>query len=109
MSRILEQLKEHLADGLKAESIEQAVVFRLIDEFADMEEKRYAMLRKDKKLTFGKYRGYTVKELALTEIGTTYCSWLLGQTWFVEKNSHLVDEIKELGIKAAKFKRTPLS
>ena len=108
MSRILEQLKEHLADGLKAESIEQAVVFRLIDEFADMEEKRYAMLRKDKKLTFGKYRGYTVKELALTEKGATYCAWLLSQTWFVEKNSHLVDEIKELGIKPAKFKRTPL-
>jgi len=108
MSRVLEDLKENIREGLITEAIDTDIVFGLIDEFAAMEEKRYAAMRKDKKLTFGKYRGYTVKELALSEKGAAYCSWLLSQTWFVEKNSHLVDEIKELNIKPAKFKRTPL-
>jgi hypothetical protein len=108
MSRILEQLKGHIFEGLTANGIDSEIVNHLIDEFAALEDKKYQALRKDKKFTFGKYRGYTVKELGITDKGKEYLSWILGQTWFVENNSHLVEEIKELGIKPKKFKRTPL-
>lgn len=80
----------------------------MIDEFNEIEQKKFKQLKKDNKITFGRYRGYTPKELALTEKGKDYLSWLLTQDWMMEKRSDLVEHIKELGIKKKSLKRTPL-
>ena len=108
MPRIIDELKVYLAEQMMSQGIDSTQVIAMIDLFAEEEQKKYDELKKDRKLSFGKYRGYTVRELALTQKGKDYLSWLLGQGWFVEKNKTLVEEIGELGIKKKSFKRTPL-
>ena len=104
--RVLDELKDYLLTQADVDA--DNPVFAHIDAFAENEEKKYEALRKDKKLSFGRYRGYTVKELSVSEKGREYLGWLVSQTWFIQKNQHLVDEINELGIKPKKYKRTPL-
>ncbi len=80
-----------------------------IDEYMENEKKEYNNNKQNGKLTFGKYRGYSVKELALTEKGKEYLQWLLAQTFFtVDKFPDLHKELNDLKIKKKKTKLTPL-
>jgi hypothetical protein len=80
-----------------------------IDEYLENEKKEYENNRQNGKLTFGKYRGYSIKELALTEKGKDYLQWLLAQAFFTEdKFSDLHKELKELKIKKKKTKLASL-
>jgi len=80
-----------------------------IDEYLENEKKEYNNNKQNGKLTFGKYRGYSIKELALTQKGKEYLEWLMSQTFFTEdKFSDLHKELKELKIKKKKSKLTPL-
>ena len=80
-----------------------------IDEYMQNEKKEYDSNKQNGKLTFGKYRGYSIKELALTQKGKEYLEWLMAQTFFSEeKFPDLHKELKELKIKKKKTKLTPL-
>ena len=105
-----EQLKHYISRHFENDNdtIDATTLDSLIEEFAQIKKAEYDKLKADRKLSFGKYRGYTVKELSASEKGREYLSWLLGQTWFAERNSILVDEIRKLGIKRKKFNRTLL-
>ena len=103
--RVIQDLVEFLTEKMPTTFDEVKV---LIQEFEVQEQAKYTDMKKDNKLTFGKYRGYTPKELALTEKGKEYLSWLLTQDWVLEKRESLVVQIKELGIKKKSLKRTPL-
>jgi hypothetical protein len=80
-----------------------------IDEYMENEKKEYDSNKQNGKLTFGKYRGYSIKELSLTQKGKEYLEWLMSQTFFTEdKFSDLHKELKELKIKKKKTKLAPL-
>ena len=49
-----------------------------IEDYAEKDREQYQKNKENKALTFGKYRGYTVKELSLTMKGKDYLGWLLG-------------------------------
>lgn len=79
-----------------------------IDKFAEEETKKYREAKRDGKLTFGKYRGYTVKELNLTDKGKDYLQWLITQQWVKDSKPHIIEEVTSLGVRPKQFKRTPL-
>ena len=107
--RVLEELKTYLNDAMIMDGHDNLQdVLKYINDFASIEKSKYEALKKDNKLTFGKWRGYTPKELNMTEKGRDYLSWLLSQDWIVESRQDLVKEITSIGIKKKSFKKTPL-
>jgi hypothetical protein len=71
-----------------------------IQAYIETEQKAYESNKSNGKLTFGKYRGYSVKELSLTIKGKDYLQWLMSQTFFTsEKFPDLYKELNELKIK----------
>ena len=80
-----------------------------IDEYMENEKREYDNNKSNGKITFGKYKGYSVKELALSEKGKDYLQWLMAQTFFTEdKFPDLHKELRELKIKKKKTKLAPL-
>lgn len=80
-----------------------------IKAYIEKEQESYSKNKENKALTFGKYKGYTVKELSLTPKGKDYIQWLLNQQWFTEdKFSSLYEEIKALNIKKKPVKKATL-
>lgn len=79
-----------------------------IDAFAEKSYQEYKQNQADGKITWGKYKGYTVKELNMTDKGKSYLQWMMGQDWVKQNKPHVIDEIKGLGIRPKTFKRVPL-
>ena len=80
-----------------------------IQAYIETEQKAYESNKSNGKLTFGKYRGYSVKELSLTIKGKDYLQWLMSQTFFTsEKFPDLYKELDNLKIKKKTTKLAPL-
>jgi hypothetical protein len=80
-----------------------------ITSYIEAEQKVYTDNKSNGKITFGKYKGYSVKELALTAKGKDYLQWLMSQTFFTEdKFPDLYNQLKELKIKKKATKLAPL-
>jgi hypothetical protein len=77
--------------------------------YIEEDSKAYRALKDDGKISFGKWRGYSIAELAQTSKGLDYISWLLSQAFFEEsKFPALFADIKRLNIKKKVTKKTPL-
>lgn len=87
-----------------------AEIMAFIDNYAAENEQEYKKLRANGQLSFGKFRGYSIKELCLTPKGIDYVQWLLSCGWFTEdKYEALHADIKECGVTKKKAsKRAPL-
>lgn len=82
---------------------------QFIQEYIETEQKAYDNNKSNGKITFGKYKGYSVKELSLTVKGKEYLQWLMAQTFFTEdKFRDLYKELNELKIKKKATKLAPL-
>ena len=85
-------------------------VTTFIQDYIATEQASYTKNKENKALTWGKYAGYTIKELCLTEKGKSYVEWLLSQAFFTEdKFGDLIAECKALGIKKKVQKKAPLN
>ena len=74
-----------------------------IEDYIKENKKEYRDNRDSGKLTFGKYKGYEISELAQTEKGKDYLQWLMAQSFFSEdKFTCYHNKLKELGIKKKK-------
>lgn len=74
-----------------------------IEDYAEKDREQYQKNKENKALTFGKYKGYTVKELSLTMKGKDYLGWLLNQTWCTEdKFGYIHDECAKYKISKKK-------
>lgn len=74
------------------------------------EKAEYKDNKKDNKLTFGKFKGYSILELSTLEKGKDYLQWVLSQTWVDdEKWAWFRDECKRLKVVKKTTKRLPLS
>ena len=67
-------------------------VLNFIDTYIADEQKQYEKNKQDKALTFGKFAGYSVKELSTTVKGKSYLSWLLSQSWCDEEKFGWIHE-----------------
>ena len=66
-----------------------------IKEYILEQNKQYKKNVQDGKISFGKYKGFSVKELSGLEKGLDYLGWLLKQQWFSEdKFGSLYDAIR---------------
>ena len=75
-------------------------VFKFLQEYIETEQKFYKANKKDNKLTFGKFSGYSIKEVAASEKGKSYLEWMMSQSWFTaEKFPEHYEELKRLKIK----------
>lgn len=96
----LEKLKESLA--IQFPELDKNVSEFISEYIEDVKEKKRE-LRGDGKLSFGKYKGMLPKELAKTEAGHSYLTWLFSQQYFTQdKFGELYDTLVELGIKKKK-------
>ena len=96
IQRLLEHLGEKFED---ISTITGSDVYQAIEEYKAEEDEKYQKLKQEGKITFGKYKGYSVKEMTRTMKGKDYLRWLLQQTWFTEKFTDLVEQIEAQGIK----------
>ena len=91
-------------------SADASTIMTFITEYADEEAKKYEQNKANNAITWGKYKGYTPKELSLTEKGKDYLAWCLSQTWMTDdKFGSFIAECSKLGIKKKIIKRVPLN
>jgi len=98
----LKQLRHELKTEMDHDIMTTEDMLNYIDNFIEIEEAKYDKLKGKKALTFGKFKGFTVKEVAKTAKGKQYLTWLLGQAWCSEDKAHfkyIHDGCKELNIK----------
>jgi len=74
-------------------------VIEEIKAYKKTQDTEYKKLKSELKLTFGKYKNFKIEELVKIDKGRSYLEWLLKQSWFVEKNEDLVEEMARHGIK----------
>jgi uncharacterized protein (DUF3820 family) len=76
-----------------------ADLYQGILDYKTEQDEQYKKLKTENKVTFGKYRGFSIRELTSTLKGKEYCRWLLKQDWFTEKFTDLIEEMEKYGIK----------
>jgi len=96
LQKLLNHLDEKFLDISKHTAQD---VIDEIETYRAQKDEEYKKLKKENKLLFGKYKGYTIEELTKTLKGKDYCRWLLKQAWFDEKFNDLIEEMAKYGIK----------
>lgn len=98
----LQQLLNHLDTAfpdLNSSEITGKQIYDEILNFKNLEDEKYKALKTERRVTFGKFKGFTISELCKTPKGKDYCRWLLSQSWFTEKFTDLIEDIQKEGIK----------
>ena len=101
----LRKLKESIIEEFptidqEGHNVTADALLLFIDEYISIDQKQYEKNKANKALTFGKWKGFTVKELSVSEKGNSYLEWLLSQTWCDEsKFGYIHEECKALNIK----------
>ena len=95
-----EQLLTHIP--LDTMTTEQMVIVDYLDTQINEQKAEYKLNKDSNKMTFGRYSGYTIKEIVKCPSGkgTGYLEWLLCQSFFTEdKYPDLFTQLKECKIK----------
>jgi len=88
----LNKLVEAINQDFDLEGNSASELLNFIENYAEKDREQYQKNKENKALTFGKYKGYTVKELSLTMKGKDYLGWLLNQTWCSEEKFGYIHE-----------------
>ena len=101
------KFRSSLLEAFPDIAVENEEIYNFVEKYIEDQQKEFKQNKGANKLSFGKYAGYSISELALTDKGKSYLEWLVGQSFFTpEKFPEYYDEIKRLKIK--KKTRTPL-
>jgi len=94
LTKLIEDLEAvHTYNGLADPA--KAVV-DWIRNYVNEKNKEFTANRDSNKITFGKYKGQTVEQVAKLDKGLDYLSWILKQTWFSpDKFTNLHAQITE--------------
>ena len=95
IQRLIENLGEKFED---ISMVTGSEIYQAVEDFKKDEDDKYQKLKQEGKITFGKYKGYTIAEMQRTSKGKDYLRWLLQQTWFTEKFTDLVEQIEAIPI-----------
>ena len=95
LTKLVEDLEAvHTYDGLADPA--KAIV-DWIRNYANEKNKEFLANRESGKITFGKYKGQTIEQVAKLDKGLDYLGWILRQTWFnSDKFPALYAQIKEV-------------
>lgn len=70
-------------------------IIQFINDYIDAKTKEYKTNVESNRITFGKWKGLTVKEVCASDKGKDYLKWLLKQQWFTEdKNPNLFEDLR---------------
>ena len=107
----IKQLRETLVEKMIVNpDISVSGIMDSIDEFITEQDNQYQKNKDNKALTFGKWKGFTIKELSVSDKGKSYLEWLLSQQWCDEqKFGYIHEECKALNIKKKVQKRPVLN
>jgi hypothetical protein len=102
-------IEEFPTIDMEGDSTSSIRLLEFIDKYIEEDQAAYQKNKANKALTFGKWKGFTVKELSVSEKGASYLSWLLSQTWCDEsKFGYIHEECKALNIKKKAHRRAKL-
>ena len=90
-----------LQEGLKKFTDDDKAIdiISYVNDFIDEQTAQYKQNKENNCLTFGKWKGFTMKEMAANEKGKSYIKWLLAQTWFSEdKFEDLFNDMRQCGL-----------
>ena len=74
-------------------------VLEYVNDFIAEQQKQYKDNKESRCLTFGKWKGFSMKEMADDDKGRSYIQWLIKQTWFTEdKFEDLFDDMRTHGL-----------
>ena len=105
----LNKFKIALLEKFPDFKVENEEIYNFVETYIADQQREFKQNKSGNKLSFGKYVGYSISELALTSKGYEYIQWLTQQAWFnEEKYPNEFAELKKLGIKKKSVKRTPL-
>ena len=99
LTKMIEDLEAvHTYDGLADPA---RTIVDWLRNYVNEKTKEFKVNRESGKLTFGKYKGQTVGQVANLDKGLDYLGWILKQTWFSsDKFPSLHAQIKEVLKKA---------
>ena len=70
---------------------------------------KYNKNKQEHRLTFGKYKGFTIEEMSRNERTRNYLSWLLSNNWMTEdKFPYIYSECEKFNIKKNSHRKPPL-
>ena len=104
LRNLIEKLEDKFPDDT------EHPIMKFIVEYTAEEAKKYDDNKSKGEIHWGKFKGYTPKELSLTDKGKDYLGWCLSQTWLTDdKFGAFIAECNKLGIKKKVVKRVPLN
>jgi len=84
MIKAIEEKFPLLAHCSDEDQTTASTLFEFITEYAEEDRKQWEKNKADGKLTFGKWKGFSIDELVASPKGSDYLSWLLTQSWCTE-------------------------
>jgi uncharacterized protein (DUF3820 family) len=89
-----QKLRTELTLAMENDDMTTDEMLTFIDKFIANEQQQYKQNVQEGRITFGKYKGFTIPELLATEKGADYLQWLRKQTWFTnDKFGSLIEAI----------------
>jgi len=85
---------------LEEDTVSAKVLYDFINDYILQDSEQYKTNKEEKKLTFGKWKGFSIEELSKNAKGADYLQWLLAQAWCSEdKFGYIHEECDRLKIK----------
>ena len=85
--------------GIEGHQVTADQLMEFIDTYCETERAKYQELKKNNLITWGKFKGMSVKELASTAKGKSYLEWTLRQTWVTpDRFGWFIEECQKEGI-----------
>ena len=83
LQRLKDEMKtEFMNEDGKMKKVTAANVFKFVNEWIENEQANYKKNRDSGLITFGKYKGQSVEQVAQLEKGLDYLGWVSRQSWF---------------------------
>jgi hypothetical protein len=84
LQRLSDELKNEFVDSDtgKLRKIAAGNVFKFVNDFIENEQANYKKNKDSGLITFGKFKGQSVEQVAQLDKGLDYLGWISRQSWF---------------------------
>ena len=83
LQRLADEMKtEFMTEDGKMKKTTGSAVFKFVNDWIENEQATYQKNKDSGLITFGKYRGQSVEQVAQLEKGLDYLGWVSRQSWF---------------------------
>ena len=98
LQRLADEMKKEYVDSDtgKLKKTTASNIFKFVNDFIENEQKTYQKNRDSGLITFGKYKGQSVEQIAQLDKGLDYLGWISRQSWFsADKFPSLYNKVTE--------------